>query len=75
MALYQSGYSGQPMETHRALSGVEPRHFTRWLGLFRDTLEETAPDPDVKDYLMDRAERIASSLERAMIGVADTGRA
>ena len=30
-------YKGRPIPAHVKLSGVEPRHFSRWLALFRAT--------------------------------------
>lgn len=62
-------YSGQPIPAHTKLSGVTKAHFTRWLTLFEQTLIETAPTPHAKDYFMERAKRIANSLQLAMFGV------
>lgn len=59
-------YSGKPVVVHNALENIEPWHFTMWLGLFHQTLLDTAPNEEVVTYLMSRAERIASSLQRAM---------
>ena len=39
-----------------------------WLALFRQTLEDTAPTPEAVAYVMERAERIAESLQLAMFG-------
>ena len=47
---------------------VEPMHFTIWLALFRQTLEDTAASQEAVAYLMERAERIAESLQLAMFG-------
>ena len=61
-------YSGKPVPAHQKLSGVEPWHFKIWLALFRQTLEDTAPTPEAVAYVMERAERIAESLQLAMFG-------
>jgi len=69
VALNAGRYSGKPVPKHQKLSMVEPSHFTIWLDLFRETLEETAPSPGAVDYFMERAERIGQSLQLAMFGV------
>ncbi len=66
VALSTGTYSGRPVPTHQKLSGVTPDHFTRWLAMFKKTLLDTAPTPEAADYFIKRAERIASSLQRAM---------
>ena len=62
-------YAGKPVPAHQKLKGVEPQHFDLWLGLFRETLDDIAGHPDVPDYFMERAERIANSLQLAMFGL------
>lgn len=69
VALNAGLYSGRPMDAHRRLSGVEPRHFSLWLELFRSTLDDIAPMPAVRLYFVERAERIAQSLQLGMFGV------
>ena len=59
-------YSGKPVPAHQKLARVEPDHFAIWLDLFRQTLIDTAPTPQAVDYFMDRAHRIARSLQMAM---------
>lgn len=66
VALNAGVYSGRPVPVHQKLVGVERSDFGRWLGLFRDTLDDTAPTPEAANYLLIRAERIARSLEIAM---------
>lgn len=61
-------YSGQPVPAHKALTRVEQSHFQIWLALFRETLHDTAPTPEAVDYFMERANRIAESLQLAMFG-------
>lgn len=59
-------YSGKPVPAHQHLTQVQQRHFGIWLDLFRQTLVDTAPTPPAVDYFMERAERIARSLQMAM---------
>jgi len=66
VALSTGTYSGRPVPTHKKLSGITPAHFTRWLAIFRKTLKDTAPTPEAADYFVERANRIANSLQRAM---------
>jgi hemoglobin len=54
-------YEGQPHMMHRNL-GLEPAHFERWLALFRKAVEDNCSGP-VADLFIDRANRIASSLQ------------
>ena len=68
VALNAGRYSGKPVPAHQKLDGVEPWHFNIWLALFRQTLEDTAPTPAAVPYFMERAERIAESLQLAMFG-------
>lgn len=68
VALNAGTYSGQPVPVHRKLTHVEQPHFRIWLALFRETLEDTAPSPEAIDYFMERANRIAESLQLAMFG-------
>ena len=68
VAMNTGTYSGKPVPAHQKLTGIEPAHFTRWLALFRQTLEATAPSPEAADYFMVRAGRIAESLQLAMFG-------
>jgi hemoglobin len=65
VALGSAAYSGTPMEKHLPLQ-VDARHFDHWLTLFRATARATCP-PLAADHFIERAERIAASLE---IGVA-----
>ncbi|PQA86826.1 group III truncated hemoglobin [Hyphococcus luteus] len=69
VALNAGRYSGKPVPKHAALTSVQERHFDIWLGLFRETLDETAPTPQAADYFMERAMRIAESLKLAMFGL------
>lgn len=69
VALNSGQYSGKPVPAHLALKEVRPDHFERWLALFQGTLEDTAPTPGAVQYFMERAQRIATSLQLAMFGV------
>lgn len=62
-------YHGQPMPAHMPLP-VEAAHFDRWLELFEETAREVCPKSAAAALFIDRAQRIAASLE---MGVA-TGR-
>ncbi len=67
VALMTGRYHGTPMVKHMRLP-VDAAHFDRWLGLFEETARETCP-PQAVAHFMERARRIASSLE---MGVAST---
>ena len=54
-------YHGQPMRAHLPLP-VDAEHFDRWLGLFASTARDLF-EPRVADLFVDRAQRIAQSLE------------
>lgn len=69
VALSAGRYSGKPVPAHTKLEGVSQDHFKMWLGLFENTLHELAPHPDTVPYFMERAERIAQSLQFAMFGL------
>ncbi|MEB8386974.1 group III truncated hemoglobin [Rhodobacteraceae bacterium KMM 6894] len=73
VALNAGSYSGKPVAVHQKIEGVERADFDRWLGLFRGTLQDTAPTAEAVEYLMVRAERIAHSLSMAMFPHTDTG--
>lgn len=66
VTLMTGRYHGTPMVAHNRLSMIRPAHFQRWLGLFRETAAEVCP-PEAAALFIDRAERIAQSLE---LGVA-----
>lgn len=61
VALMTGRYHGQPMQVHLPLS-IDARHFDRWLALFEETARETCP-PVAADHFIERARRIAESLE------------
>lgn len=72
VALSSGQYSGRPVPVHLKLrNDVQAQHFNHWLALFEQTLNDTAPTPEVTPYFMERAERIAKSLQLAMFGDPD----
>jgi len=74
VALNAGEYSGKPVPAHRKhIDMIKAADFDVWLGLFRQTLDETAPTPAARDYFMVRAERIAKSLRLAMFGTPTLG--
>lgn len=58
-------FKGRPVQKHRALAGVTRKHFETWLRLFDASARAIYPDP-IADRFVDRAERVADSLQRAM---------
>jgi hemoglobin len=65
VALMSGEYRGQPVQAHGHLD-LSPAHFARWLALF----ERIARDrftPEGAEHMLDRARRIARSLEMALI--------
>jgi hemoglobin len=61
VALMSGRYHGQPMVAHLPLP-VGTAHFDRWLALFTETAEALCP-PAAADHFIERAYRIADSLE------------
>ena len=71
VALSTGRYNGKPVPAHQVLDNVSEADFAIWLSLFEDTLKDIAPSPSVIPYFMERAERIARSLQLAMFGMPD----
>ena len=69
VAMNTGRYSGKPVPAHQKLSGVSKEDFAVWLGLFEKTLTDIAPSSEVVPYFMERAHRIAQSLQLAMFGL------
>ena len=63
VALHDGSYSGRPVPAHMKLEGLNPGMFTTWLGLFEQTLVDIAPTPGTPAFFMERARRIANSLQ------------
>ena len=64
VALMSGRYQGAPVPAHAGLP-VQWEHFERWLDLFRQTAGENCP-PEGAAHVIERAERIARSLHRAV---------
>jgi hemoglobin len=60
-------YHGAPMPKHLPLP-VDAAHFDRWLELFEATAKEVCP-PEAAEHFIERARRIAASLELGVAGV------
>jgi hemoglobin len=65
LMLTSGRYKGTPVAVHLREDGTEPRFFTRWLMLFRDTCRELFPD-FVADTYFAKAVCIAESLKLAV---------
>ena len=61
VALMTGRYHGQPLAAHFPLP-LKPHHFARWLILFEATARQVC-SPAGADLLMEKARRIAHSLE------------
>ena len=66
VALMTGRYHGTPMIKHVKLP-IDAGHFDRWLALFEDTAREICP-PEAAAHFIDRAHRIAASLELGVAG-------
>ncbi len=63
--LMSGRYKGQPVPTHKRLAAIRPEDFILWLDIFRRTARDTC-DPRTAELFIDKAERIARSLQMAM---------
>lgn len=63
VALRTGRYQGNPMGAHLPLA-LTPAHFARWLELWKATTSALCP-PEGAALLLDRAHRIAESLQHA----------
>ena len=66
VALMSGRYHGTPMVKHMPLP-VDAAHFDRWLELFETTAREICP-PEAEAHFVERARRIAASLELGIAG-------
>lgn len=66
VALMSGAYHGRPMPKHLPLP-VDARHFDCWLELFGATARDLCP-PAAADHFIERARRIAESLELGIAG-------
>ena len=67
VALMSGVYHGQPMRKHLPLP-IDAGHFDRWLALFEATARELCP-PKAAEHFIERARRIAESLELGIANV------
>lgn len=65
VALMTGGYHGQPMQAHAHLR-LTPAHFARWLALF-EVIAHAHFTPEGAAHMIERAQRIARSLEMGLI--------
>lgn len=68
VALLTGRYHGRPMQKHLPLP-VDAAHFDRWLQLFEETAHALCP-PAAAEHFIERAHRIAESLELGIAGQA-----
>jgi hemoglobin len=57
-------FRGSPVEAHRAIPGIRPEHFDRWIELFESTAHEVLPEPIAAD-VVGRSRRMRIPLESA----------
>ncbi|QGZ61592.1 group III truncated hemoglobin [Paraburkholderia acidisoli] len=67
IVLGAKSYRGNVQQAHDPVPGVEPRHFSRWLYLFLDTVEARF-EPAAAVQFMEPALRIAQSLQLSRFG-------
>ncbi|WP_043358844.1 group III truncated hemoglobin [Belnapia sp. F-4-1] len=68
VALMTGDYHGQPMQAHAHLA-LTPDHFARWLTLFEATARAHFTEQGA-GHMLERARRIARSLEMGLIPLA-----
>lgn len=66
VTLLTGSYHGQPVPKHLPLP-IDAAHFNRWLALFEAEAQTVCP-PAAAELFIDRARRIAASLELAIAG-------
>lgn len=57
-------FRGNPLEAHLKME-LEPKHFERWLGLFRETALEVLPREKAEVFIA-KSERIAETFQRVI---------
>lgn len=65
VVLMTKRYDGRPVPAHVKIEGLDHAHFARWLALFEETAREACP-PAAADLFVDRARRIAQSLQLSL---------
>jgi len=71
VALGTGEYEGRPVPAHMTVGIADESLFADWLGLFKQTLTDTAPCPEAETFFLDRATNIAQSLKYAIFGLPD----
>jgi len=69
LILNSKRYRGNPMEMHKKIPAIDPKHFPIWLRYFQETLDETSDSPEVIEFFMTRAERIATNFQLSLFGL------
>lgn len=59
--LFEREYSGNPMAAHLAVPRIQPQHFSVWLGIFDQTLQDVLP-PNLARAWSELAHRIGHGL-------------
>ena len=67
LVLGDKRYRGNVQQAHQPLEGLEPRHFSRWLHVFLDTVCDRY-EPAAAVRFMEPALRIAQSLQLSRFG-------
>lgn len=67
LVLGDKRYRGNVQQAHQPIEGLEPRHFSRWLHLFLDTVCDRY-EPAAAVRFMEPALRIAQSLQLSRYG-------
>jgi hemoglobin len=58
-------YYGQPLHAHMMVQGLTPEHFSAWLELWRNTLDDLYT-PDLADKIYTAAARMGSRMQYAL---------
>lgn len=58
-------FKGNPMQKHKAIEGLTPELFARWLVLFRQTAPQYATEGAAQAFI-EKAEMIAASLQQGI---------
>jgi hemoglobin len=63
IAIESGRFRGNPMLKHIAIPGLSAAHFQIWLGLWDETIADLITNPAAADLFLERAKRIATSLQ------------
>ena len=67
-ALLRTGeYAGRPLHAHLGIENLEPKHFSVWLRLFKETLQKHCP-PQAEAAFMDAAGMMARHMMSVIQG-------